>query len=286
MKKTAGLLAVDIDGTLITDHGEITSQVYDALERTVARDWEVVIASGRTYYAARSIVEKLPFVRYAVTSNGASILHLPEMDVVYCEVLSPDTVAEAVRIMREHGAVPALYNSRVEAQTVFYDTIEGACDLFTWYVGRDPRFILVDDSLAYTEGILQIGTIEAREVIFALKEELAVLGVTVMTLPFESTHFGGKNQNYWFLQIVGKNAWKNIALRRLAAMLEIPPGAFVAVGDNYNDADMIAGADIGVAMGNAPDEIKELAEVVVASNNCSGLAQVVEDIILSGDRFS
>ena len=100
------------------------------------------------------------------------------------------------------------------------------------------------------------------------------------------THFGGKNQDYWFLQIVGKNARKNIALRRLAAMLEIPPGTFVAVGDNYNDADMIAGADIGVAMGNAPDEIKELAEVVVASNNCSGLAQVVEDIILSGDRFS
>ncbi len=107
-----------------------------------------------------------------------------------------------------------------------------------------------------------------------------------MTLPFESAHFGGKNSDYWFLQIVGKGAKKNIALRKIAELLKIPQGRLVAVGDNYNDADMIKNADIGVAMGNAPDEVKKLASLIVASNNHSGLAQVVDEVILSGKYFS
>ena len=54
MKHAAGLLAVDVDGTLITDHGCITDKVYDALEKVVSLNWEVVIASGRTFHAAKS----------------------------------------------------------------------------------------------------------------------------------------------------------------------------------------------------------------------------------------
>ena len=68
-------------------------------------------------------------------------------------------------------------------------------------------------------------------------------------------------------------------------LLDIPGGRYVAVGDNYNDCDMIEDADIGVAMGNAPDDVKELANVVVGSNNHSGLAQVVEEVLISGKYF-
>ena len=93
MKKAAGLLAVDVDGTLITDHGSITGKVYDALEKAVSLNWEVVIASGRTFFAAKPIIEKLPFLRYAVMSNGACIMvGGKKSDYQYLEPLFKDLV--------------------------------------------------------------------------------------------------------------------------------------------------------------------------------------------------
>ena len=138
----------------------------------------------------------------------------------------------------------------------------------------------------YTENILQIGMIGAKDVVFSVKNALTSLDITVIALPFESTRFGGKSSDYWFFQVVAKTAQKKTALRRTAELLKIPEGRLIAVGDNYNDYDMIKSADIGVAMGNAPDEVKQIANVVVASNNHSGLAQVVDEVILSGKYFS
>ncbi len=286
MKKAAGLLAVDVDGTLLTDHGSITDKVSEALEKAVLLSWEVIIASGRTFHAAKPIIEKLPFLRYAVMNNGACIMNVQDFDVVYIEKIPSIIVEEVVFITREHGVIPILYDSNIEDQHVYYDTVENACKYFKWYINKDTRCVRVKDVMNCTENIMQIGMLDSKDAIFSVKEALADVETTVMTLPFESAHFGGKNHDYWFLQIVGKGARKNIALRRLVELLRIPDGRLVAVGDNYNDADMIRDADIGVAMGNAPEEIKKLASVIVASNNHSGLAQVVDDVILSGKYFS
>ena len=286
MKKAAGLLAVDVDGTLITDHGSITGKVYDALEKAVSLNWEVVIASGRTFFAAKPIIEKLPFLRYAVMSNGACIMDVRDFDVVHLERLSSTVVKDVIRIVRECGAIPALYDSNIENQRIYYDTLEGACEHFEWYIKEDPRCIRVENVENHTGDVIQIGMVAARDVIFSVKDALEEIDATVMTLPFESSHFGGKSRDYWFIQVVGKTARKNLALRRMAELLEIPEGRLVAVGDNYNDCDMIEDADIGVAMGNAPEEVKRLARVVVGSNNHSGLAQVVDEVILSGKYFS
>ena len=286
MKKAAGLLAVDIDGTLITDHGSITEKVYKALEKVVSLQWEVVIASGRTLFAAQPVIEKLPFLRYAVLSNGACILDVKDSDVVHIEKLPSDIVQKVIGIIRENNAIPALYTSNIHNQYIYYDTLEGACEYFEWYVNEDPRSVRVENVANHTDDIMQIGLIDKKNVIYSVKEALKKVDATVMTLPFENTHFGGKSEGFWFIQVVGKKARKNIALRKIVELLKIPQGRLIAVGDNYNDSDMIECADIGVAMGNAPDEIKKMASVIVASNNHSGLAEVVDEVILSGRYFS
>lgn len=285
MDAKAGLLAIDIDGTLITDHGIITETVYDALEIAVSEGWEVALASGRTFPAAIPVARRLPFVKYAVLSNGACIIDVLTDDVVHMEKLDSGLVAAAVNIIREKGAIPALYSSDLHNQKVFYDTLDGACDHFAHYIDHDSRTVKVDDVLNYTDNILQIGLIAAKDIIFSIKEALTHHDTTVMTLPFESPSIGGKNFEYWFIQVVARNARKHISVRKLADILNVPQGRLVAVGDNYNDAEMISSADIGISMGNAPDEIKALADVVVGTNNNSGLAEVVHDIIMSETFF-
>jgi hypothetical protein len=276
---------VDVDGTLITDHGAITDRVYRSLERVTDAGWEIIIATGRTLYAASSIIEGLPFVRYALFSNGSSIVDLRSGEILLLKRIPAEVVGEVVGAFRMRGAVPVLYNTDIFHQKMYYDTVEGACEYFVWYISHDQRSTRVDDIMRFTHDVQQIGTIAPKEVIFRIREDLAGGRAVPMSLPFESPHFGGKNHDYWFLQVVGEGVSKSIAIRQLAERLEIPPGRIVAVGDNYNDADMIEGADVGVAMGNAPDEIKRLAKVVVGTNNDSGLADVVEEVILSGKYF-
>jgi Cof subfamily protein (haloacid dehalogenase superfamily) len=281
----AGLLAIDVDGTLITDHGAITDTVYGSLERVVAAGWEIIIATGRTLYAARHVIESLPFVRYALFSNGSTILDIRGGNIILLERIPADVVGEVVRVFRSHGAVPVLYSADIYNQKMYYDTTEGACEYFVWFVGNDLRATRVDDIMEFAGDVQQIGTIAPRETVNRIRADLAGGRATAMSLPFESTHFGGKNHEFWFLQVIGEGISKRGAIRRLAKMLAVPSGRIVAVGDNYNDADMIEGADVGVAMGNAPDEIKRLAKVVVGTNNDSGLAEVVERVIFSGEYF-
>jgi hypothetical protein len=74
---------------------------------------------------------------------------------------------------------------------------------------------------------------------------------------------------------------KGTSLHQLTQKLGIAAEEVIAIGDSYNDITMIEFAGLGVAMGNAPDAIKEIANHVTDTNNNDGVAQVVEDFILS-----
>lgn len=280
-----GLCAIDIDGTLVTDEGHITERVFTSLKAAKDADWEVVIASGRTYSAASPVLEELPFVKYAVLCNGSCIIDAPRREIVALHTLPKPLVREIVGVARETGVLPALYSADMFNQKVYYDSLEDAPEYFTWYMDSDPRCAMIPDVLGVDEPLVQFGSIARRDFIFNLKDRLEGLPLKIVTVPFESAHIGGKDQEYWFIQIVHAEATKHNALEYIRRMLGIGDGCVVAVGDNYNDREMIEGAGVGVAMGNAPDEIKSIARLVVGHNNGSGLAEAVEKVILSADYF-
>ena len=284
-KKVTGVFAVDIDGTLITDNGLITDEVFSALEKAVSAGWEVVVASGRTFYAAKAIFDQLPFLRYAVLSSGACIMDVKEARTLHLETIPSETVRSVVGVIREQGGIPALYDTDMFDQQVCYDSVDGACDFFTRYVTDDPRCVRVDDVISCIDDTLQIGMIAARDIVFSICEALEEYPVRAMALPFESATIGGKNHDYWFCQILAEHSDKINALKRVTSWLEMPEGRLVAIGDNFNDIDMISQADVGVAMGNAPEEIRCLAREVVGTNNGSGLAEAVERILLNDSYF-
>jgi Cof subfamily protein (haloacid dehalogenase superfamily) len=284
--KYSGLLAIDIDGTLITDDGDITEKVYQSLEKAVSLGWAVMLVSGRTYHAALPVLEKLPFLEYAVFSNGACIMDMRDKTVMHLARLEESIVRKIVEIFRSLDSIPTLYDTNIHNQKVYYDTTEGACMYFDWYVVKDPRCKKVGDVLDYAGDVLQAGAIDTKEAIFNLRDALSMLDAVVVTLPFENTHFGGKDMNYWFMQVVSPESKKSAAIKKMAELLKIPMSRTVAVGDNYNDIDMIENAGVGVAMGNAPEEVKKVAKLIVPTNNHSGLADVIWQVIVEGKYFS
>ena len=278
MNRPKGLLGIDIDGTLINDHGHITEEVLSALARAAGEGWEIVPASGRSWLGAKPVVEQLSFVRYAVVSNGACILDVRSESLLHLRTLAPGLADRVIRAAYDQNVIPAVYSADILRQKIFYSERNCAEGDFFRYLIDDIRVEKVADVLAHTGNVLQVGAVSGREAIFRMRDALDDLDAAVVAMPFVD--------DTWLMQVVDREARKHLALRRVAAMLDIPAGRRVAVGDNFNDAGMIADADIGVAMGNAPEEIKALAAVVVASNNDHGLAEVVDTVILSGAFFS
>ena len=217
-------------------------------------------------------------MRYAVLSNGAAIVDVRDGSLVALKTIPPPVAGEIIRIVREHRVIPAVYSADIHHQKIFYSDLKNARGHFFKYVIDDIRAEHVANILDYTGNVLQIGIVAEKEIVSAISGELAAVEATVIMLPFVD--------DTWLMQVVASDARKHLALRQVASMLNIPAGKLVAVGDNFNDSEMISNADIGVAMGNAPDEVKAQASVVVASNNDHGLAEVVDSILFSGAFFS
>ena len=84
-----------------------------------------------------------------------------------------------------------------------------------------------------------------------------------------------------YLEIMPSNASKTSAIEVLCKKFNIQRSEIIAMGDNYNDIDMIEFAGLGIAMGNAPDEVKQYADDITLSNDEDGVAEAIKKYILS-----
>jgi hydroxymethylpyrimidine pyrophosphatase-like HAD family hydrolase len=85
---------------------------------------------------------------------------------------------------------------------------------------------------------------------------------------------------YWFIEVVPPEVSKSAALAFLGTLYGIDRSEMISVGDNFNDMDMIAWTGLGVAVDNAPDEVKALADVIAPSNDDEGVACIIEKYLL------
>jgi hydroxymethylpyrimidine pyrophosphatase-like HAD family hydrolase len=86
--------------------------------------------------------------------------------------------------------------------------------------------------------------------------------------------------NYLNLEISPSGVTKASTLLKLTEQLDIPISKTAAIGDNYNDALMLSMAGLGIAMGNAPEQVKQLADQVTGKNNKAGVAQAIRRYLL------
>jgi Cof subfamily protein (haloacid dehalogenase superfamily) len=272
------LMALDVDGTLAARGHEVTPATRGALGRARDAGLAIVIATGRRYRSTTRVIEALGFPVPAVCLGG-SLVKDAGGETLTAHVFEPEAFQRIAGFLRERGhVVVGQLDGPLTGGSDF--VIDGSVFWGRWaslYHERNAGFSqwrahLTDEP---RDDVLVIGTFGERDELFSLAQEIGLalpdrLFVNVVPAFAE----GG-----WYCEIVPAEISKWTGLTQLARKLGIPPDAICAVGDQRNDLPMIREAALGVAMGNAAQEVKEAADLVTGRHDEDGLVALVERIL-------
>ena len=272
------LLAIDIDGTLVVQGDCITAETAAAVRRAHAAGVGIVLATGRRYRTTRLAIDALQLPLPAVCLSGA-LTKGRDGETLHCERIRPEQVVALLRLARSHR-LPLLLQRDAHARggPDFVADAGVPWNPATRDYLRANRQAGHADAAPEASGyddVLMVGCFAARGPLAALQGDIAARhGGTFASVLVESKKTPG-----WYLETTLRHVNKWQALQRLAASLGVPGQAVCAVGDSMNDVAMIRGAGFGVAMGNAPPEVKAAADWVTGSNRDNGLAALVERLL-------
>ena len=262
---TERLIALDLDGTTITHAGVLRPAVREAVQAVAATGMHIVVATGRSIVATTPILNALGLsTGYVVCSNGAVTLALDPDEPQGYQILETVTFdpAPALALLRDSwpDAVIAVEELGVgfKVSAPFPDgELDGELRVVSW----DE---LVADPVTRVTFRSPTGTSEDFE---ELAERIGLHEV---------------NYNIGFtawMDINPEGVSKGSALELLRRRLEVEPMHTVAVGDQRNDLEMLQWAARGVAMGNAPEEVKAVADEVAGHVDDDGLVPVLLSLL-------
>ena len=268
------ILFLDLDGTLLNDHKEITEGNRRAINQALARGHRVVITTGRPLKSAILQAENLGMTGkgcYLIAFNGGILYDCFRQEQLSHQALSIETACQVVDEANRRGLHIQTYDDRDVL-------VEPRCDtaVVRRYCGRilmEHRVVpsLPEALTKPTPKILAIN-LNQREPLIRLAETLNTELPDLIDCFFSSIDY---------LEIVPKGLNKGNAVRNMCRMLGIDLADTIAVGDEENDLTMIEAAGVGVAMANGIPAAKALADYVTTrDNNHDGIAEVVEKFML------
>jgi len=272
------LLAVDVDGTLVTPENQISDATRAALHRVREAGVEVAIATGRRYRNAQGAIRELGLPVPSVCLGGA-LVKGKDGRTLHAQAFEAS----------EFGAVASLFRERGHTVVAQRDSDrDGGADFLLdesvpWnpptrdYHERNAEFAEPVERLPdqARDDVLVVGTFGALTELQRLERELYRIHREAFTAHVMPGFF---NQGY-YCEVVPSRVSKWTGLRRLGGLLGISPAEICAVGDERNDVSMISAAGVGVAMGNACEELKQAADLVTGRHDEDGLVEVVERIL-------
>lgn len=272
------MLVADVDGTLMARNGHVSPRVREAVRAALAEGTLVALATGRWYRSAQPIARELGLDLPIILHNGALVKDLVTGEVLdHCHL--PRAMAEqAIGIIRAHGLQPMVYENAFGGELLLTGPAELDSPFTARYLATKTEHLrrvpLAD--LALADDPIQLAVADTADRADPLIAELARgpwQTVTSMTLAAPEARF---------VEVLSPGCSKARAAARLAAAHGVAMSEVVAVGDNYNDLDLIEAAGLGVAMGNAPEGVRAWADAVVPTVDEDGLAVAIERYLLGG----
>ena len=269
------LIALDLDGTLLTSDRQLTEENAAALERAAKEGIEIVPATGRFYRGMPQIIRDLPYVRYVISINGAQVY-----DVVQQKTVCGSEIPwqRAVSVMERLDELPVIYDCFQDGwgwmTQRLYDQIDRyTANFYTLDMLRRLRTPVPELKAWLKERGAGVQKIQMFFLDMELRAEM------LRSLPEEFRDLFVSTAIVNNIEINSREATKGVALQKLAAHLGIPVEQTMAFGDDRNDLTMLEAAGIGVAMGNAAEEVRKAANYVTDDCNHSGVAHAMQHFL-------
>jgi len=261
------LVALDLDGTLLTSGKKITERTRRVLKALESHNVKVLLASARPPRSVAGIYKLLDLKTCVICYNGALIYNPPSREVLSHQ---PIRLAMAKKIIQM-------------ARDVWPNIVISVEVLDQWFTDRisseDQAKVskqFVPDKLAPIEDWLKCDVTK----ILVLGPESFLTSIKNQLLYNYETEISVIHSDHNLLQVMSGGVSKGKALKYVCKHYDIPLQRTIAIGDAHNDIDMLECAGIGIAMADAPASVKDAADYVTTTNDDDGVAEALEKFVL------
>ena len=269
------IIALDLDGTLLSSDKLLSDENAAALEAAARSGAEIVPATGRFYRGMPQFIQELPYVNYVITVNGAQVYDVKNQKTVCSSEIPWE---RAVSVMKRLDTLDVIYDCYQDGwgwmtESLYNKAEEFAPSVHNLEMIRKLR-TPVPELKAYLEE--QARDVSKIQVFF---KDTELRKRMLEELPKEFPDLVVTTSIVNNIEINSKEATKGIALGKLAEYLGVSVNDTMAFGDDLNDITMLREAGIGVAMGNACDEVKKSADYITLDCNESGVAHAIKHFL-------
>ncbi len=271
------LIAIDIDGTLLDPQFQVSEANLNALRQAHAAGVEVILVTGRRHTFAMPIAEILGFDLWLISSNGA-LTKSTQGELFHRDLLPATTAGKLLQRMNDfRGQTVLTFDKETKGALVVEHTEHFHANIARW----------MEKNRAYIECVVPLERALVTDPIQAMfcgtvshmreaQQQLASAGmaeeITVLKTEYQA-------RDLTIVDVLNYGCSKGHALERWARRRGFPRERVMAIGDNYNDIEMLEFAGFPVIMGNACAELKQAGWTVTLSNEKSGVAAAIEQVI-------
>ena len=272
------LIAIDIDGTLLDPRFQVSKANIDALRTAHERGIEIAFVTGRRHTFALPIAEALGFPVTMVSSNGA-VTKSSTGELFHRDLMPRETAAALIAHMTDYRRYFVLTFDRTSRGTLVCESADELNVSIQRWMEKNAEYIEfvrpVEDAL--TEDPIQsmfAGTVAMMEQAqkHLLTDPSLLERITVLKTQYDE-------RDLCIVDVLNAGVTKGRALRRWAEHHGIPRETIVAIGDNFNDVEMLDYAGIPFIMGNACEELRSAGYRLTLGNDQSGVAHAVEQVL-------
>ncbi len=264
MKGNFGIIALDVDGTLLNDEHALVPEVKEAVREAAQTGAEIVLCTGRGPRAAMPIMEELGLAGTMIVHNGGATVSSSDSHVISQFTLDSDKLKPFLETCRREG----LQFDLNTAFDVMVEQLSEEARAVYQHLNVQPIMLKSGDPLP--DGLIKMSVFGQIEGIDRVQRYWEGQAQTLQII----------RSGDYFIDIQHPGASKGDALKELALQRGMPREQVFSIGNYFNDISMLQFAGLGIAMDNSPDAVKAAADAVCGSNNEAGAAAALRQYVL------
>jgi len=273
------MIAMDIDGTLLDSSGRVSQENARTIAQAESRGIEIVLVTGRRYDFARPIADSVPCDLHFIVNNGAVIKSKDGVTDLR-HLLPQDTARKVLEATAEFRSGAAVIFDRPREMQVVMEEVDWDHPVRGRYLRRNREYIGIvsplTDCLNGTDPI-QVGYADSCK---KLRSAVKVLENLPIAEEYTLALTEYESRDLSILDVLRRGVSKGAALEEWTRRRGIAREEVMALGDNWNDREMLEFAGLPIVMGNSVEELKTRGWAVTLSNDESGVAEAIRTHVL------